>query len=75
VSCHLYPVRISTRQSFDAVNYHEWGICRPALINGKRLGIPLYKFLKEALIRRYGKTWYSKLEKKINTRNTKKDQA
>ncbi|HPX34564.1 MAG TPA: DUF3109 family protein [Bacteroidales bacterium] len=75
VSCHLYPVRISTRQSFDAVNYHEWGICRPALINGKRLGIPLYKFLKEALIRRYGKTWYSKLEKKINTRNIKKDQA
>lgn len=65
VSCHLYPVRITKYKTFDAVNYHKWDICRPALVHGKRLGVPMYVFLKDALIRRYGKSWYNKLEKEI----------
>lgn len=65
VSCHLYPVRITKYAAYDAVNYHAWEICRPALVHGKRLGVPLYSFLKDSLIRRYGKTWYSKLEKEV----------
>jgi len=69
VSCHLYPIRITRYKTFDAVNYHEWNICRPALVHGKRLGVPMYVFLKDALIRRYGKTWYNKLEKEIQTKN------
>jgi len=61
VSCHLYPVRISRYNDFDAVNYHQWHICRPALELGKKLNIPLYVFLKDSLIRKYGEKWYEKL--------------
>ncbi len=68
VSCHLYPVRITSYASYDAVNYHAWDICRSALINGRRIGMPLYVFLKDALIRKYGKLWYNKLEKEASRR-------
>ncbi len=65
VSCHLYPVRITSYEKYDAVNFHNWHICKPALVHGKRLGVPLYKFLKDSLIRRYGETWYRELVKSI----------
>jgi hypothetical protein len=68
VSCHLYPVRITSYETFDAVNYQKWNICKPALKLGNKEGIPLYKFLKEALIRRYGMEWYQKLEAEIALR-------
>lgn len=61
VSCHLYPVRITAYDSFEAVNYHEWHICKDALARGKKDNIPLYVFLKDALTRRYGQEWYEKL--------------
>lgn len=65
VSCHLYPVRISKYNKFDAVNYNEWHICKPALINGKKSNIPLYIFLKDSLIRKYGESWYAELVQTI----------
>jgi hypothetical protein len=65
VSCHLYPVRISHYGDFDAVNFHKWQICKPALKNGGKLGTPLYKFLKSALIRKYGLKWYQTLVKEV----------
>lgn len=61
VSCHLYPIRIDKYQEYDAVNYHRWDICSPACGLGKSLGVPLYQFLKDALIRKYGESWYNKL--------------
>jgi len=61
VSCHLYPVRISTYKEFQAVNYHEWHICREALIKGKMDNVPLYRFLGDALTRKFGQDWYEKL--------------
>ncbi len=61
ISCHLYPIRISSYAKFDAVNYDQWHICKSACSNGKALGVPVYKFLKEPLIRKYGKDWYSEL--------------
>lgn len=67
VSCHLYPVRITSYEHFDAVNYHKWNICKPALKLGKRKGIPLYRFLKEALIRKYSEEWYRQLELEIES--------
>jgi hypothetical protein len=70
VSCHLYPVRITKYETFDAVNYEKWNICKPALKLGNKNGIPLYKFLKEALVRKYGIDWYNQLEKEINSRIT-----
>jgi hypothetical protein len=67
VSCHLYPVRITEYEQFDAVNYHKWNICKPALKKGSREGIPLYKFLKSALVRKYGEDWYHRLELEIGS--------
>lgn len=71
VSCHLYPVRISRYQDFDAVNYHEWHICKPALKLGKELGVPLYVFLKDSLIRKYGEKWYNNLVESIESKKDK----
>lgn len=62
ISCHLYPIRITKYQNFDAINLHSWKICRPALILGKSTQIPVYQFLKEPLIRKYGQDWYSQIE-------------
>ncbi len=61
ISCHLYPVRIKKVGDSEAVNYDKWSVCAPALIKGKTTGEPLYKYLKEPLIRKYGKGWYEKL--------------
>jgi hypothetical protein len=68
ISCHLYPVRLTPYKTFEAVNYHQWHICRPALEKGKEVEIPLYVFLKDALIRKYGKEWYEELDTEINER-------
>lgn len=62
VSCHLYPIRIKEFSSFSAVNYDKWDICDPACTLGKELEVPVYKFVKEALIRRFGADWYAELE-------------
>lgn len=61
ISCHLYPVRIEDFGEFKAVNYHEWDICRCAVYKGKECGQPLYIYLKEPLIRRFGQEWYDEL--------------
>lgn len=58
LSCHLYPIRITKNNTFDAVNYHKWPVCDPARKHGKKLKIPVYEFAKDALIRKYGKKWY-----------------
>jgi len=62
ISCHLYPVRITPYKQYDAVNYHSWSVCKPACECGKKLDVPVYKFLKEPLIRKYGKEWFKQLE-------------
>ncbi|HTL81665.1 MAG TPA: DUF3109 family protein [Bacteroidia bacterium] len=62
ISCHLYPVRISTYKKFEAVNYEKWKICKPACDCGEKLQVPVYKFVKTALIRKYGGEWYKQLE-------------
>ena len=63
ISCHLYPIRVTTKKNFEALNYHKWHICSPACSLGKELQVPVYKFLKDPLIRKYGAEWYSELEK------------
>nr|WP_299343507.1 DUF3109 family protein [Allomuricauda sp.] len=62
VSCHLYPVRTRTYSEFTAVNYHKWEICDPACSLGEELKVPIFKFVKEALIRKFGQDWYNELE-------------
>lgn len=63
VSCHLYPVRVKDFTEFAAVNYDRWDICDDACTLGKELQVPIYIFVKEALIRKFGEDWYSELEK------------
>lgn len=62
VSCHLFPIRIQKYHEFDAVNYQQLDICKAARTCGKANQLPLYKFLKEPLIRQYGEKWYEELE-------------
>ncbi|MAZ25959.1 MAG: hypothetical protein CL868_02640 [Cytophagaceae bacterium] len=62
ISCHLYPVRIQKYTSFAAVNYHRWPICDDACTLGKELQVPVYKFTKAALIRKFGEDWYTEVE-------------
>jgi len=62
ISCHLYPVRITPYDGFEAVNYHQWDICSPACELGAQLKVPLYVFLESALTRKYGEDWYKQLE-------------
>ena len=63
ISCHLYPIRIDNYSEFTAVNYHKWAICNSGCSLGKSLKVRVYKFLKEALIRKFGKSWFLELEK------------
>jgi hypothetical protein len=62
ISCHLYPVRVQKFNTMTALNYHEWNICHCARLLGRKEQIPVYQFLKEPLIRRFGAEWYEKLE-------------
>lgn len=61
VSCHLYPVRVAQYKDFRAVNYNRWKICKPAELLGRKEKLPLYKFLREPLIRKFGQKWYEEL--------------
>ena len=63
VSCHLYPVRVREYTEFYGVNYDKWSICDDACVLGKELQVPIYKFVKQALIRKFGEDWYAELEK------------
>ena len=62
ISCHLYPIRITEYKEYDAVNYHNWHICKPACECGQQLNVPVFKFLKDPLTRKYGAEWYEELE-------------
>ena len=63
ISCHLYPIRVKDYSEFSALNYNKWHICDDACTLGKELQVPVYKFVKEALIRKFGEDWYVELEK------------
>ena len=61
LSCHLYPIRITRYPAFTAVNYHRWKICKAAEVLGRKEGVRVYRFLREPLIRCFGKAWYDEL--------------
>lgn len=62
VSCHLYPIRVTPLKGGEALNVHQWSICAPARALGSEKGFPVFRFLKEALIRVYGQPFYDELE-------------
>jgi hypothetical protein len=63
ISCHLYPIRVAKLSEYEAVNYNEWKICKPACACGEQLNVKVFRFLKEAIIRKWGKAFYEELEK------------
>lgn len=64
VSCHLYPIRASKlSDEKEAVNYNTWEVCKPACDCGSKLDVSVFRFLKEPIIRKWGKNFYSELEK------------
>ncbi len=58
VSCHLYPVRVKTMGDTVGLNYDRWDICSCACALGDKIGMPLYEFLKDPLVRRFGMEWW-----------------
>lgn len=68
ISCHLYPIRVSKNEivDFESLNYSQWDICSAACELGKSLKMPVYKFLKDAIIRKYGESFYEQLDAAAN---------
>lgn len=62
ISCHLYPIRIEKMDGLDALNYDQWSICSDACQLGNELQVPIYRFAKEAIVRKYGDEFYEELE-------------
>lgn len=63
ISCHLFPIRIKKTKSGEIMNYEpREGLCNPACILGKKLKVPVYVFLKEPLVRKYGQEFYDAVE-------------
>ena len=62
VSCALYPIRAKKiGEDLVGLNYNRWEVCKAAIEKGKALDLPLYQFLKDPLIRRFGEDWYAEL--------------
>lgn len=61
ISCHLFPIRITEYEDFDALNYQQLDICKSARICGFDKQVRIYQMLKAPLIRKYGKEWYEEL--------------
>lgn len=64
ISCHLYPIRVGKNEElgFEALNYHQWDICSAACELGRKEKMPVYRFLREAIVRKYGQEFYEELD-------------
>ena len=62
ISCELYPIRLQGVDKYTALNYDHWDICNPACDMGEKLGVKVFRFLKEPIIRKFGTKFYNDLE-------------
>ena len=62
LSCHLYPIRVTSYKAYDALNVDHWKVCEPACSLGREFNVPVFRFLKDSLIRAYGTEWYEEAE-------------
>jgi hypothetical protein len=74
ISCHLFPVIV--KESQDGVtqfaNYHpREDHCKAACALGKKLKVPVYEFLKEPLVRKFGEEFYQALDAAAKHMNAK----
>jgi uncharacterized protein DUF3109 len=64
ISCHLFPIKTKKSQEFEMVNYlPRRDLCSAACALGEKLKLPVYKFLKDALIRKFGEDFYNELDR------------
>ncbi len=67
ISCHLFPIRVISHPGYEAVNYEPRDtLCKPACKLGKQLKVPVYVFLKDAIVRKYGDEFYEALDAVAN---------
>jgi len=73
MSCSLYPIREKQfSNGLTGLNYHRWDVCKDAVKKGNELDMPVYRFLEEPLVRRFGQEWYDELcnlAKELNSEN------
>ncbi len=62
ISCHLYPIRVEKGAVYETLNYDKWDICSAACTLGEEHQVPIYQFVKEAIIRKYGQDFYDQLD-------------
>jgi hypothetical protein len=62
ISCELYPIRTVKLHDHEGLNYHRWPICKPACECGEQMKVPVYRFLRAAITRKYGAEYYQQLE-------------
>jgi hypothetical protein len=73
LSCHLFPIRRSQGLR-EQIGYEHLRECAPAIEAGTKQNVPMYGFLRDALIRAYGEAWYGEFLKRcedIDSHNTK----
>jgi hypothetical protein len=78
ISCHLYPVIVNRgkKGQFDRVNYEpREKLCNPACVQGRKLKVPVYQFLKEPIIRCFGQEFYDALDKVAHDYSTTEKDA
>lgn len=62
ISCALYPIREKKLSNgMVALNYNRWDVCHDAVKKGNELRLPVYRFLRDPLVRRFGKDFYQQL--------------
>lgn len=67
ISCHLYPIRVKEFSNGTfGLQYHRWGVCRPAVLLGRSKGEPLFRTMREPIVRRFGEPFYELLEQAYN---------
>lgn len=65
ISCHLYPIisKKGKNGDYERVNYEpREKMCSPACALGEKLKVPVYQFLKEPIIRKFGEDFYNALD-------------
>lgn len=62
ISCHLYPIKFTKSKEYIHLNYEPREVmCKPACALGKKLKMPVYQFLKDALVRKFSKDFFETL--------------
>ena len=69
LSCHLYPIRVSSNGDSEVLNYERIDLCDPARECGRREGIDVAHFLREPLVRKYGESWYEDFCEAVDDRS------